>query len=108
MNFREEFGRPRPQVSMVMPVYNAAPFLDESIRSILEQTFKDFEFVLLDDASIDNSLQIARGWAERDARIRVVAETNHLGPVGSSNLGVGFARAELIARMDADDVSHPE
>lgn len=59
-----------PRVSFVMPAHNALPFLDESIGSILNQTFEDFEFVILDDASTDGSTAALRAWAQRDARIR--------------------------------------
>ena len=60
-----------PQISVVMPVHNALPFLDESIRSILAQTLTDFEFVILDDASTDGSLERLRHWARQDQRIRI-------------------------------------
>jgi glycosyltransferase involved in cell wall biosynthesis len=91
-----------------MPAFNCAAYLDESIRSVLGQTFKEFEFVVVDDASTDDSADILLGWAKRDRRVRVVLLREHLGPVGSSNLAVELARAPLVARMDADDVSHPE
>lgn len=95
-----------PRVSVVMPVHNSAPYVDESIRSILDQTFADFEFVTLDDASDDETPCVLRGWAARDGRIRVVRSDERLGPVGSSNRVVAEARAPVCARMDADDVSH--
>ena len=97
-----------PPLSVVMPVRNAAPFLDAAIGSIVNQTFADFEFVILDDASTDQSFCIATRWAERDARIRVERGSRPLGVVGSSNAVVALARAGIIARMDADDVSHPD
>lgn len=97
-----------PLVSFVMPVHNARPFLDESIGSVLNQTFADFEFVILDDASNDGSTEALREWARRDARIRLYESARNLGPAGSSNFVVEQARARLVARMDADDVSYPE
>lgn len=90
-----------------MPVHNAAPYLDASIGSILNQTFRDFEFVILDDGSTDDSNRILRDWAQRDGRIRLVENRRALGPVGSSNQVVSEARSPLLARMDADDISHP-
>ncbi len=60
-----------PQISVVMPVHNALPFLDESIRSILAQTLADFEFVIFDDASTDGSLELLREWSRRDQRIHL-------------------------------------
>ena len=100
--------KPNPQISVVMPVHNALPFLDESIRSILEQTFKDFEFVILDDASTDGSTQLLREWSGRDARIQLHESQKRLGLSGSSNAVVSKARAAIVARMDADDVAHPD
>jgi glycosyltransferase involved in cell wall biosynthesis len=96
-----------PLISVVMPVHNAAPYLDASIRSILGQTFKDFEFVILDDGSTDESNRILREWAQRDERIRLFENRRTLGLVGSSNRVVAEARAPLLARMDADDISQP-
>ena len=90
-----------------MPVHNAAPYLNASIRSILGQTFREFEFVILDDGSTDASNRILRDWARRDERIRLIENRRALGPVGSSNHVVSEARAPLLARMDADDISHP-
>jgi len=97
-----------PLISVVMPVYNAFDFLDDSISSILGQTLSDFEFVILDDASTDKSLERAREWATRDQRIQVHASKNRLGLSGSSNAVVAKARAPIVARMDSDDVAHPD
>jgi glycosyltransferase involved in cell wall biosynthesis len=97
-----------PLISVVMPVHNALPFLDESIRSILEQTLGDFEFVILDDASTDGSLELLREWTRRDARIRLHESKQRLGLSGSSNAVVSKARAPIVARMDADDIAHPD
>ena len=97
-----------PQVSVVMPVHNALPFLDESIRSILGQTFEDFEFVILDDASTDGSTQLLREWSRRDARIQLQESRERLGLSGSSNAVVAKSQAKIVARMDADDVAHPD
>ena len=91
-----------------MPVHNALPFLNESIRSILEQTLTDFEFVILDDASTDGSLELLREWSRRDRRIHVYETETRLGLSGSSNAVVMKARAPIVARMDADDIAHPE
>jgi glycosyltransferase involved in cell wall biosynthesis len=97
-----------PPLSVVMPVYNALPYLHESIASILAQTFADFEFVILDDGSTDGTAAALREWARRDPRIRLVTSPRNLGLAGSSNLVVAHATAPLIARMDGDDVAHPE
>jgi len=91
-----------------MPVHNALPYLDESIGSILNQTFTDFELVILDDASTDGSTERLRKWARQDERIRLYESPHNLGPSGSSNFVVHQSCASIIARMDADDISHPE
>lgn len=91
-----------------MPVYNCADYLDEAVRSVLDQTFRDFEFVILDNGSEDDSVEILRRWAPRDDRIRLIEEPEPLGIAGSANAVTRHARAPLIARMDADDRSKPE
>jgi glycosyltransferase involved in cell wall biosynthesis len=96
-----------PQISVVMPVHNGLPFLDESIRSILEQTLGNFEFVILDDASTDGSLELLRQWARRDARIQLHESKTRLGLSRSSNAVVEKSKAKILARMDADDIAHP-
>ena len=94
-------------LSVVMPVHNAMPHVDDAMRSILKQTHGDFEFIIFDDGSTDGSTQRLRDWAERDPRIRLTESKTNLGPVGSSKAVVELASGQLIARMDADDVSHP-
>ncbi|MEP6719608.1 MAG: glycosyltransferase family A protein [bacterium] len=97
-----------PFVSVVMPVHNALPFLDDSINSILSQTLSDFEFVILDDASSDGSVERLREWSIRDKRIHLHESKKRLGLAASSNAVVAKARAPLLARMDSDDIAHPD
>jgi glycosyltransferase involved in cell wall biosynthesis len=97
-----------PQISVVMPVHNGREFLDESIKSILAQTLSDFEFVILDDASTDGATELLREWAQRDDRIQLHESKKRLGLAGSSNAVVSKARAPILARMDADDIAHPD
>jgi glycosyltransferase involved in cell wall biosynthesis len=97
-----------PQISVVMPVHNGLPFLEQSIRSILAQTLTDFEFVILDDASSDGSTELLREWSGRDRRIQLHESKERLGLSGSSNAVVAKARAPIVARMDADDIAHPD
>ena len=94
-------------VSVVMPVRNAVPYLDAAIESILAQTHTNFEFVIRDDDSTDGSRERLRHWAAIDPRIRLFEGESCLGPANSSNWVVAQARADYVARMDADDVSHP-
>ena len=96
-----------PLISVCMAVYNAERYVAEAVESILNQTFGDFEFLILDDGSTDGSLDILRRYAERDPRIRLTSRPNQ-GLVASLNELVDQARGEFIARMDADDVSLPE
>jgi glycosyltransferase involved in cell wall biosynthesis len=95
-------------LSVVMPVRDVAPYLDRCIESILAQSFKAFEFVILDDGSVDDTREILRRWARADRRIRVIEHDHSLGPAGSSNRVVREARGAIIARMDGDDIAHPE
>jgi glycosyltransferase involved in cell wall biosynthesis len=97
-----------PPLSVVMPVHNALPHLDAAVQSILDQTFRDFELVIYDDASTDGSTERLREWAHRDRRVRLFEGKRNLGPVGSSSFVVEHSSAPLVARMDADDISHPE
>ncbi|MDE2303705.1 MAG: glycosyltransferase [Sphingomonadales bacterium] len=91
-----------PALSVAMSVHNAGRYLDEAILSILCQSFEDFEFLILDDGSTDDSLALARVHAARDSRIRVIARENR-GLIASLNQLLEEARAPLVARMDADD-----
>jgi glycosyltransferase involved in cell wall biosynthesis len=95
-----------PALSVVMPIYNGAKYAAEAMESILAQTFRDFEFVCVDDGSTDDSLAILRDFARRDARVKVVSRPN-TGVWQALNDGIATSRAPLIARMDADDVSLP-
>ena len=96
-----------PAISVLMPVYNGEKYLDEAVRSILGQTFSDFEFILINDGSTDNSLQILQNHARQDNRIRLISRKNR-GLVSTLNEGLALAKAPLIARMDADDIAYPE
>ncbi len=89
-----------------MPVYNGSDFLEESIKSILDQSFVDFEFLILDDASTDGSVDMIRGYS--DPRIRLIENNENMGQVATMNRGIGLADGEFIARMDQDDISLPE
>ena len=97
-----------PQVSVVMPVYNTELFLAEAIDSILAQTLTDFEFIIVDDGSEDNSPAIIRSYADNDSRIRVIQLPENVGEAGARNAGLAAARGEFYAAMDSDDVSLPD
>ena len=91
-----------------MPVHNGLPFLSESIESIVRQSFTDFELIILDDGSTDGSAEVLRHWARKDPRIHLLATNRKSGLSRSSNLLVSSAQSQLVARMDADDIAHPD
>jgi len=95
-----------PTVSIVMPAFNAAEFLDDAVSSILNQTFRDFEFIIVDDASTDETPDILQKYAEADGRVRVYRQGKE-GMIAALNRGCRMACGEFIARMDADDISLP-
>jgi glycosyltransferase involved in cell wall biosynthesis len=95
-----------PPLSVVLPVYNAAPFLGDALNSILAQDFADFECIAINDGSTDGSGEILNEYGRRDARLRVIDQCN-VGLVETLNRGVLLSRAPLVARMDADDVCLP-
>ena len=97
-----------PVVSVVMPVYNGEKYLAEAIASILNQTFADFEFIIVDDCSQDGSAEIIRAFAKCDERIRLIQHERNLGEAAARNSGIAASSGELIAAMDCDDISLPE
>jgi len=96
-----------PLISICMPVYNAEPYVAEAVESMLGQTLGDFEFLIIDDGSTDDSLRILKRYAARDPRIRLTSRPNQ-GLVPTLNELVDGARGEFLARMDADDIAMPE
>lgn len=97
-----------PLVSVVMPVHNTARFLPDSIESILNQTHRHLEFLIIDDASPDGSWEIIEGYARKDSRIIAVRNDVNVGVVRARNIGVLRASGKYVAQMDSDDVSLPE
>jgi len=95
-----------PSISVLMPVYNTGEYLAEAIESILAQTFTDFEFIIIDDGSTDNSLSIIKKYAKIDSRIQFVSRENK-GIVFTRNEGVSLSQGLYIALMDSDDYSYP-
>ena len=93
-------------LTVLMPVYNGGAFLEASIQSILDQTFEDFELLIIDDASKDDSVQTISSF--KDARIRFVKNEKNLGLIGTLNKGLELASADIIARMDQDDIAEPD
>ena len=96
-----------PAVSVLMAVRNGGPYLDASIASIAQQTFTDWEMVVVDDASDDGTPRLLAEWAARDPRIRVVTNATNIGQTASLNKGLRECRGDWVARQDADDLSDP-
>lgn len=94
-----------PAVSVVLPFRNAADTLADCLDSIQKQSLRDYEVLLVDDGSGDESAQLVRKRAREDRRLRLI-EPGKIGLVSALNLGISHSRADLIARMDADDVMH--
>jgi glycosyltransferase involved in cell wall biosynthesis len=94
------------KVSVIMPVYNGAQFLDEAIQSVLDQTYKEFELLLVNDGSKDKSLEIAERYAKSDSRVRVISHEN-MGMAKTLNDAIAQAQNERIARIDQDDLMEP-
>jgi glycosyltransferase involved in cell wall biosynthesis len=96
-----------PAVSVIMPCYNAERFISESIESILQQSFTDFELILINDGSTDGTLNIIKHYEFSDDRIVVIDKKNS-GQTESMNVGIFKSRGQLIARLDNDDIAMPE
>ncbi len=95
-----------PAISVLMPVYNGALYLREAIDSILQQSFTDFEFLIINDGSTDGSEKIIRSY--QDPRIRLVNNEVNIKLIATLNKGIALCKGKYIARMDADDISMPE
>lgn len=96
-----------PALSVIMPAYNAGSYLRPAIESILNQTWKDFEFIIIDDGSTDGTREIIEDYAARDPRIRSCPNERNMGVTRTLNRAISLVRADWIARMDADDLSLP-
>ncbi len=94
-----------PFISVIMPVYNGEKFLDEAINSILNQSFTDFEFIIIDDASTDNTSELLAQFASYDKRIVLFKNKSNIGLTKSLNIALDIAKGKYIARQDADDIS---
>jgi glycosyltransferase involved in cell wall biosynthesis len=95
----------KPKISVVMSVYNAEKYLKQSIESILNQSYKNFEFIIVNDGSKDKSLEIIKSF--KDERIILIDQENK-GLSKALNAGIGISKGDFIARMDADDISYPD
>ncbi|MFC2324009.1 MAG: glycosyltransferase family 2 protein [Bacteroides sp.] len=92
----------QPRLSVIVPAYNVDPYLDKCLQSICDQTFTDFEVILVNDGSTDNTLAICQTWAQRDKRIRLIDQENQ-GLAEVRNIGLRESRADMIMFVDSDD-----
>lgn len=98
----------KPVVSVIMPAYNKERFVETAIRSVMGQTYTDWELLIIDDASGDATCAIAEGLSEEDTRIRLIRNEGNLGAAKTRNRGFGLCRGKYIALLDSDDVWYPE
>lgn len=97
-----------PQVSVLIAVHNGLPYLEAALRSVMGQTLREIEIIVVDDASTDATPAVLARLAAEDRRIRIETLPRNLRLAGALNHGMAFARAPYVARMDADDLSHPD
>ena len=95
-----------PLISVILPSYNNGDYLKQSVASILSQSFTDFELIVLDDCSTDNSLSAVREIS--DKRLKIVVNEKNIGLIANLNHGIHLASGKYIARMDGDDIAHPD
>ena len=96
------------KISIIMPCFNRLDLLDKSIKSIINQTYKNFEFIIVDDCSDFETNILLKKYRDTDSRIKIFFNKKNRGPTYSFNKGLYFAREKIIARMDSDDISHPD
>lgn len=103
----QTYGTKHPMVSVVMPTYNRADLVGRAIESILMQTYPDFELIIVDDGSTDETLKIVKRYAKKDSRIVVISTKENNGIASARNAGNAKARGKYIMIMDSDDISLP-
>lgn len=98
-----------PKVSVIMPAYNREHYIGLAIESILQQTFRDFELIIVDDCSTDRTAQIAHSFAQLDPkRIKVITHNSNRGVASARNTGIQHSRSEILMMADTDDIQHPD
>ncbi len=105
---KDEKMKKKPKLSIIIPLYNSEKYIKETIESILSQSFKSFELIIVDDASTDNSLKITRELIKKDNRIRLFKSKTNKGRASSINVGLRNAKAQYITFLDSDDIMYPE
>jgi glycosyltransferase involved in cell wall biosynthesis len=96
-----------PLVSVITPSYNSANYIEECVESVLSQTYQNWEMVIIDDLSTDDSIHVIEKFCERDSRIRLIRQEINTGPAKARNLGIEAAKGDFIAFLDSDDIWLP-
>jgi len=96
------------KISIIMPNYNSQPFIKESMESVIAQTYKNWELIVVDDVSTDASYEIVEEYREKDKRIQLIKLDNNVGPAIARNKGIKEAMGRYIAFLDSDDLWHPD
>jgi len=96
-----------PKITVVMPVFNTEAYIDRAVKSILDQTFENFELLVINDGSTDGSLSRLEQWASKDHRLRVISQVNR-GASAARNVGISQAKGNFIYFMDSDDILHKD
>lgn len=102
------YSKNKTMISVIMPCYNEELYIKQSIESILNQTYTNFELIIIDDKSTDNSYTIAKNYSEKDFRVKVYKNNNSKGVAGALNTALSYANGKYITRQDADDLSSPD
>lgn len=95
-------------VSIIMPAYNCEAYIEESIRSVQQQTYENWELIITDDLSSDGTVDLVEAFAKNDVRIKLIKSKVNLGPSGARNIAIEAAQGEYIAFLDSDDIWYPE
>lgn len=99
---------PMPKVTVITPAYNAENLIGSTIKSVIDQSYTNWEMIIVDDCSTDNTRSVVQQWSEKESRIRLhTLEANFGGPAGPRNEGVRLAQGEFVAFLDSDDIWHP-
>ena len=97
-----------PKISVIMGVYNGAASLDNAIESICSQTYENWEMIICDDCSSDNTIEKLQKWSDQDSRIKIISNKMNVGLAATLNHCLRYTSGEYIARMDDDDISYPD
>lgn len=105
MRISNNMEKNKPLISVVMPAHNAQKYIKSAIESVLNQTFKQFELIIVNDCSTDKTLSMIKYFSKKDSRIKIISNDKRLDIARSLNKGIAVAESNIIARMDADDIS---